>query len=217
MEGENSAAVGVGNEDTAEKKQGDGKDFHDEVREMGADENQNADEEDFEVMDGKHSDVENDDAIDEKHENDEDDEDVEDDNEAEYDEGDESPSRKLPSAQDDNDEDDNSHPYIGKRVKILFGPHKGSVGTVVALRSRGWWKLDNQDGLVHSRRCQMLDTINPDDMVAYYEKHGKKYRGTPVLDGYSSRRRKASLFNAGRCFGRNGGWRSGSTNEAFTD
>lgn len=186
---EESAAVA--NEDTAETKQGDSEDFQEEDQEMVVEENQKADVEDPNVMDDKEAGNENDEAIDDKHEEDEDDEA---DNEAGDEEGDESPS-STPAEKRSSTRDDNSHPYIGKRVKILFGPGKGSVGTVIALRSRGWWELDNQDGVVHSRRCRMLDNVNPDEMVAYYERHGKKYRGTPVLDGVSSRRRKASPFN----------------------
>lgn len=189
-------SIAVGNNNTAVTKQGDGEDAQDVVQELVVEENQKADAEDFDVMDHKQDETEKDDAINDKREDDEDDEA---DNEAGDDEGDESPSSspacKRSSSRDDNDDDDNSHPYIGKRVKILFGPGKGSVGTVVELRSRGWWKLDNQDGVVHSRRCRMLDNINPDDMVAYYERHGKKYRGTPVLDGISPRRRKTTSFN----------------------
>eukprot|EP00545_Synedropsis_sp_CCMP1620_P011394 CAMPEP_0119021342 /NCGR_PEP_ID=MMETSP1176-20130426/25796_1 /TAXON_ID=265551 /ORGANISM="Synedropsis recta cf, Strain CCMP1620" /LENGTH=621 /DNA_ID=CAMNT_0006975919 /DNA_START=52 /DNA_END=1914 /DNA_ORIENTATION=+ len=80
------------------------------------------------------------------------------------------------------EEDEPDHPYVGKRVRIINGPGKGTTGKLVSLKSRGWWTLEGVEGVVHSRRCMLLDKVQEDDMIAYYEKRGKKFRGTPVLD-----------------------------------
>jgi len=76
------------------------------------------------------------------------------------------------------------HPFIGKRAKVNYGSGAGIVAKIIAIKSRGWWKLDhpNLDGVVHSRRCSFVDAVPEEDMVAFYQKRGMKYRGTPVLN-----------------------------------
>lgn len=50
-----------------------------------------------------------------------------------------------------------SRHLIGRRAKIISGPEAGSVGTVIAVGSRGWWTLDNQERAVRSRQCILVD------------------------------------------------------------
>jgi hypothetical protein len=152
--------------------------------------------------DGKHN--REDDAAEKKQQEDEDGMDISEDEEDGDDiDGNATPSEatnsnsKPPATPEEDDDEDDSHPYIGKNVKIMHGPGKGTVGKLTALRSRGWWTLDNREGVVHSRRCQLLDNVNEEDMVAYYEKRGKKYRGTPVLDKKSKLNGSSSKGAAG--------------------
>lgn len=85
--------------------------------------------------------------------------------------------------------DPNAHPLIGKRVQIVQGPFKGAKAAIVSIKSRGWWTLDHPEieGVVHSRRCRLVDEVTEEDMERYYEKRGMKFRGTPVLKGIRKR------------------------------
>lgn len=74
-----------------------------------------------------------------------------------------------------NDEASLTHPYIGQEVRIQKGPSEGMITKILAVKTRGWWKLAGVDGFIHSRRCILLNEVPEKEMIDWYEKRGMKY------------------------------------------
>ena len=61
------------------------------------------------------------------------------------------------TAFDANDDPGHAHPLIGRRVQVTSGPYSGTVGTLLAVRTRGWWILDNVKAALRARQCKFMD------------------------------------------------------------
>jgi hypothetical protein len=81
-----------------------------------------------------------------------------------------------------------SRHLIGRRAKIMSGPEAGSVGTIIAVGSRGWWTLDNQTRAVRSRQCILVDEADEEvevtdvDRETVSGKTDSPYRGIHSLE-----------------------------------